>query len=91
MESLNLFLEALENSFSHKRGIYVSRFYSENCKFPAYKNFILEVWCIDGEYKTLISKIDITGKYTTTEEKEDLKNKLIKCTMEKVLRYYGIQ
>ena len=90
MKSLNLFLEALESSFSNKRGFYIPRLYSNDCKFPAYKNFILEVWCIDGEYKTLISKVDITEKCTTLEEKESLEKHLIKQTIENVLKYYGI-
>ena len=90
MKSLNLFLEALENVFSYKRGFFVQRLYTKECKFPAYKNFILEIWCIDGEYKTLISKVDVTEKHTTVEEKENLESILTKKTIENVLNYYGI-
>lgn len=90
MKGLELFLKALENAFSNKRGFYVYRLYSKECKFPAYKNFILEVWCIDGECKTLVSKIDITEKHTTLEEKQNIEDKLTRQTMENVLKYYGI-
>ena len=90
MKEIDLFLKALENTLNNKRGCYISNTCTLDCKFPAYKQMIAEVWCIDGDYKTLISKVDITEKSTTKEEYDQLKSKVIQATFENILRYYGI-
>lgn len=90
MKTLNIFLEALNSRLDNKRGFFVPKITTLDCKFPAYKNFILEVWCIDGECKTLVSKVDIIEKHTTLEEKQNIEDKLTRQTMENVLKYYGI-
>ena len=90
MKTLNIFLKALEETLGNKRGFYVPKKTSLACKFPAYKRIVLEVWCVDGSYETLISKVDITEKSTTIEEQENLEDKVIKDTIKNILKYYGI-
>ncbi len=91
MKSLDLFLKALETTFNNKRGIYVPRKVYNTCKFPAYKELLLEVWCIDGEYKTLVSKVNIVNRCTTEEEKAFIEDAATIETIKNILNYYGIQ
>ena len=94
MKTLNIFLKALEETLGTKRGFFVPRKTSEACRFSAYKKIILEVWCIDGSYETLISKVEAVGKSsisnTTIEEQENLEDNIIKDTIKNILKYYGI-
>ena len=90
MEALNIFLKALESRLHSKRGFFVPVINTINCKFPAYKKESVEVWCIDGEYKTLISKVEVTERMVTEEEKQYVKEKLLKKTFKNILKYYGI-
>lgn len=90
MEALDIFLKALEETFKGKRGIYVAKKATYDCKFAAFKRVVVEVWCVNGDYRTLVSSVESTGKYTATEDKKIMENKLITETIKSVLQYYGL-
>lgn len=91
MKSLDLFLKALEGIFNNKRGLFIPRRVYNNCKFPAYKELKVEVWCVDGGHATLISSVNVKDRCTTAEEKAALEEKATVETIKNILKYYGIQ
>ena len=90
MINLTLFLKALGNVLSPLRGMFVDRWFTEPTKFPAIKKVTIEVWCIDGDNRTLLSKVSATERIITEEEKQEVHNKLIIQTIENVLKHYGL-
>lgn len=89
-KSLDLFLKALELTFKGKRGTYVLKTNTYDCRFPAYKKLLVEVWYVDGSYKTLISTAEIVGKYDTTAEKEYMEDSVMQSTILNILKFYGL-
>ena len=92
MDALNIFLEALEHRLGFKDKFFISKSDTvANDKFPAYKTYKLEVWCVDGTtYNECISTATITQRVVNPEEKSDIERKLLRATFENLLNFYGI-
>lgn len=90
MNELKIFLKALINVIKDKRGTYIPRLYSKPSKFGAVKVVTLEVWCVDGKNKQLISSTSRTENVDSIEKELEINNQLIQETIENILRWYGL-
>ena len=90
MTSIDIFLKALSNRMDTHRGKFICNTYTKPCKFPAYKCMTIEVWNVDGEQKTLLSKEEITERMVDEEEKQNISQQLMIKSIENVLKWYGI-
>lgn len=91
METIDIFLRALERRLGFKEKFFVCRRSTTiDEKFHAYKKYVMEIWCIDGSYNHNISTVQIVERVTTQEEKQQIEIKLLGQTYENILRYYGI-
>lgn len=77
MNELNIFLKALTNVMKDKRGTYIPRLYSKPLKFGAVKVITLEVWCVDGDSKQLISSTSRTENVNSKEKELEVNNQLV--------------
>ena len=51
METIDIFLRALERRLGFKEKFFVCRRSTTiDEKFHAYKKYVMEIWCIDGSY-----------------------------------------
>lgn len=90
MNELKIFLKALTNVMKDKRGTYIPRLYSKPSKFGAIKAITLEVWCVDGDNKQLISSTSRTENVDSKEKELEVNNQLVQETIENILRWYGL-
>lgn len=90
MKELDIFLKALSNVLNNKRGFYIPRLYTKPSKFGAVKSTTIEVWCVDGEYKQLISSSSRTENIDSKEKEDEIKNLLMQETIENILKWYGL-
>lgn len=90
MNELKIFLKALTNVINNKKGTYIPRLYSKPLKFGAVKIVTLEVWCVDGENKQLISSASRTKNIDSKEKEIEINNQLVQETIENILRLYGL-
>ena len=77
MNELNIFLKALTNVIKDKRGTYIPRLYSKPLKFGAVKVITLEVWCVNGDNKQLISSTSRTENVNSKEKELEVNNQLV--------------
>lgn len=90
MNELKIFLKALTNVMKDKRSTYIPRLYSKTSKFGAVKTITLEVWCVDGDNKKLISSTSRTENVDSKEKELEVNNQLVQETIENILRWYGL-
>lgn len=90
MNELNIFLKALTNVIKDKRGTYIPRLYSKPLKFGAVKVITLEVWCVNGDNKQLISSTSRTENVNSKEKELEVNNQLVQETIENILRQYDL-
>ena len=90
MNELNIFLKALSNVMKEKRGIYIPRLIKKPSKFGAVKTIIIEVWCVDGDIKHLISSTSRTENIDSKEKEVEVNNQLVQETIENILKWYGL-
>ena len=90
MNELKIFLKALTNVMKNKRDTYIPRLYSKPSKFGAVKAVTLEVWCVDGENKQLISSTSRTENVVSLEAEAELRQLLVQETIENILKWYGL-
>lgn len=87
---LNLFLKALQNRLSTKRGVFTPVERTIDTRYPAIKTYSIDLYLVDGEYNIVICSASATERCVTKEDKEYLKNKVAQEIIEKTLEYYGI-
>ena len=90
MKELDIFLKALSNRMKEKRGTYIPRLAKKPSKFGAVQTYTLEVWCVDGEDKQLISSASRTENVVSLEVEAELRQLLIQETIENILKWYGL-
>lgn len=90
MKELDIFLKALSNRMKGKRGTYISRLIKKPSKFGAIQTYTLEVWCVDGENKQLISSTSRTENVVSLEAEAELRQLLVQETIENILKWYGL-
>ena len=90
MKELDIFLKALSNRMKEKRGTYISRLTKKPSKFGAVQTYTLEVWCVDGENKQLISSASRTENIVSLEAEAELRQLLVQETIENILKWYGL-
>ena len=90
MKELDIFLKALSNIMKGKRGIYIPRLTKKPSKFGAVQTYTLEVWCVDGDNKQLISSTSRTENVDSKEKELEINNQLVQETIENILRQYGL-
>ena len=90
MNELNIFLKALSNVMKGKRSTYIPRLTKKPSKFGAVQTYTLEVWCVDGENKQLISSASRTENVVSLEAEIELMQLLIQETIENILKWYGL-
>ena len=90
MKELDIFLKALSNRMNGKRGIYIPRLTKKPSKFGAVQTYTLEVWCVDGESKQLISSASRTENVVSLEAEAELRQLLVQETIENILKWYGL-
>ena len=90
MKELDIFLKALSNIMKGKRGIYIPRLTKKPSKFGAVQTYTLEVWCVDGDNKQLISSTSRTENIVSLEAEAELRQLLIQETIENILKWYGL-
>ena len=90
MKELDIFLKALSNIMKGKRGIYIPRLTKKPSKFGAVQTYTLEVWCVDGESKQLISSASRTENVVSLEAEAELRQLLVQETIENILKWYGL-
>ena len=73
------------------RGFFVSKLNVEQGKISKlYKTYTLEVWCVDGENKQLISSASRTENVVSLEAEAELRQLLVQETIENILKWYGL-
>ena len=90
MKELDIFLKALSNRMKGKRGIYIPRLTKKPSKFGAVQTYTLEVWCVDGENKQLISSTSRTENVVSLEAEAKLRQLWVQETIENILKWYGL-
>ena len=90
MKELDIFLKALSNIIKGKRGTYIPRLTKKPSKFGAVQTYTLEVWCVDGENKQLISSASRTENVVSLEAEAELRQLLVQETIENILKWYGL-
>ena len=90
MKIIDVFLKALENVMGNHRGFYVPQYTVTPTKVPAIKEFLLQVWCVDGEYKTLLSTVKRVEHCTEKWEMDVLEERVQRESIENILKYYGL-
>ena len=90
MKELDIFLKALSNIMKGKRGTYIPRLTKKPSKFGAVQTYTLEVWCMDGENKQLISSTSRTENVVSLEAEAELRQLLVQETIENILKWYGL-
>lgn len=90
MKELDIFLKALSNRMKGKRDTYIPRLTKKPSKFGAVQTYTLEVWCVDGESKQLISSASRTENVVSLEAEAELRQLLIQETIENILKWYGL-
>ena len=90
MKELDIFLKALSNIMKGKRGIYIPRLTKKPSKFGAIQTYTLEVWCVDGKNKQLISSASRTENVVSLEAEAELRQLLVQETIENILKWYGL-
>lgn len=90
MKELDIFLKALSNIMKGKRGTYIPRLTKKPSKFGAVQTYTLEVWCVDGENKQLISSASRTENVVSLEAEAELRQLLVQETIENILKWYGL-
>lgn len=90
MKELDIFLKALSNRMKEKRGTYIPRLTKKPSKFGAVQTYTLEVWCVDGENKQLISSASRTENVVSLEAEAELRQLLVQETIENILKWYGL-
>lgn len=91
MNELNIFLKALSNIMKGKKSTYIPRLTKKPSKFGAVKTYTLEVWCIDGENRQLISSSSRTENIVSLEAETELRQLLVQETIENILKQYGLE
>lgn len=91
MNELNIFLKALSNVIKGKRSTYIPRLTKKPSKFGAVKTYTLEVWCVDGEDRQLISSSSRTENIVSLEAETELRQLLVQETIENILKWYGLE
>lgn len=90
MKELDIFLKALSNIMKGKRGTYIPRLTKKPSKFGAIQTYTLEVWCVDGDNKQLISSTSRTENVVSLEAEAELRQLLVQETIENILKWYGL-
>ena len=90
MKELDIFLKALSNIMKNKRVTYIPRLTKKPSKFGAVQTYTLEVWCVDGENKQLISSTSRTENVVSLEAEAELRQLLVQETIENILKWYGL-
>lgn len=90
MKELDIFLKALSNIMKGKRGTYIPRLTKKPSKFGAVQTYTLEVWCVDGKNKQLISSASRTENVVSLEAEAELRQLLVQETIENILKWYGL-
>lgn len=90
MKELDIFLKALSNIMKGKRGTYIPRLTKKPSKFGAIQTYTLEVWCVDGDSKQLISSASRTENVVSLEAEAELRQLLVQKTIENILKWYGL-
>ena len=90
MKELDIFLKALSNRMKEKRGTYIPRLTKKPSKFGAVQTYTLEVWCVDGDNKQLISSASRTENVVSLEAEAELRQLLVQETIENILKWYGL-
>ena len=90
MKELDIFLKALSNIMKEKRVTYIPRLTKKPSKFGAVQTYTLEVWCVDGENKQLISSASRTENVVSLEAEAELRQLLVQETIENILKWYGL-
>ena len=90
MKELDIFLKALSNIMKEKRGTYIPRLTKKSSKFGAVQTYTLEVWCVDGKNKQLISSASRTENVVSLEAEAELRQLLVQETIENILKWYGL-
>ena len=90
MKELDIFLKAFSNIMKGKRGIYIPRLTKKPSKFGAIQTYTLEVWCVDGKSKQLISSASRTENVVSLEAEAELRQLLVQETIENILKWYGL-
>lgn len=90
MKELDIFLKVLSNRMKEKRGTYIPRLTKKPSKFGAVQTYTLEVWCVDGENKQLISSASRTENVVSLEAEAELRQLLVQETIENILKWYGL-
>ena len=90
MKELDIFLKAFSNIMKGKRGTYIQRLTKKPSKFGAVQTYTLEVWCVDGENKQLISSTSRTENVVSLEAEAELRQLLVQETIENILKWYGL-
>ena len=91
MKELDIFLKALSNIMKGKRGTYIPRLTKKPSKFGAVQTYTLEVWCVDGENRQLISSSSRTENIVSLEAETELRQLLVQKTIENILKWYGLE
>lgn len=90
MKELDIFLKALSNRMKGNQSTYIPRLTKKPSKFGAVQTYTLEVWCIEGEDKQLISSASRTKNVVSLEVEAELRQLLIQETIENILKWYGL-
>ena len=90
MKELDIFLKALSNIMKNKRVTYIPRLTKKPSKFGAVQTYTLEVWCVDGQNKQLISSTSRTENVVSLEAEAELRQLLVQETIENILKWYGL-
>ena len=90
MKELDIFLKALSNIMKNKRITYIPRLTKKPSKFGAVQTYTLEVWCVDGKNKQLISSTSRTENVVSLEAEAELRQLLVQETIENILKWYGL-
>ena len=90
MKELDIFLKALSNRMKGNQSTYIPRLTKKPSKFGAVKTYTLEVWCVDGKNKQLISSTSRTENMVSLEVEVELMQLLIQETIENILKWYGL-
>ena len=91
MNELNIFLKALSNIMKGKKSTYIPRLTKKPSKFGAVKTYTLEVWCVDGGDRQLISSSSRTENIVSLEAETELRQLLVQETIENILKWYGLE
>ena len=91
MKELDIFLKALSNIMKGKRSTYIPRLTKKPSKFGAVQTYTLEVWCVDGKNRQLISSSSRTENIVSLEAETELRQLLVQETIENILKWYGLE